>query len=134
MITEQVQILSTNLRLSGVEVGMRATHVNHPCTIWARQSRENAIWLMDLTYALGEEYLSRYTRGYHKSLEVLKTLPILQAPARGLTPFTQAFAEVYRCEDPVEGYRKYYCHEKHFATWKHGEVPDWFKKLPSLIS
>jgi hypothetical protein len=35
MILESAQILSTVLRLNGVDQGYKTTHANHPCTLWA---------------------------------------------------------------------------------------------------
>jgi hypothetical protein len=44
-----------------------------------------------------------------------------------VTQFAQAMPAQYITPgDPVTGYRKYYNGEKHFATWKHREVPFWY--------
>jgi hypothetical protein len=44
-----------------------------------------------------------------------------------VTQFVQAMPAQYITPgDPVTGYRKFYNGEKHFATWKHREVPFWY--------
>ncbi len=38
MILESAQLLSTAVRLSGIDAGYKAAYKNHPCAIWTRQS------------------------------------------------------------------------------------------------
>ena len=68
--TEHVQMMSTVLRNTGVNVGFKSTHLNHPCTRWLRESLSNWRYLVKLTEALHEEWRYRYnhtTTKYHKS-------------------------------------------------------------------
>ena len=43
MILESAQLLCTALNEAGVPMPYRVTHKNHPCSIWVRESRANAI-------------------------------------------------------------------------------------------
>jgi len=125
MILESVQMLSTVLGGR-----YKPTHKNHPCTLWVSRSRANALWLIDLTYALNQEAQARYGHDRdHKSLAVLDELVYLQAvddlPDEGLTPFAQAMPEEFKDPDPVMAYRRYY-RSKPFVSWARGAQPDWW--------
>jgi hypothetical protein len=130
MPTEHTQILSTVCRVNGLDVGMKSTHQHHPCTLWAGKSKQNYIWLRDLTLVIGEEWCTRFNHicaDEHKSIAVLKTLPIPNLPNIGLTEHALAMPEEYRECDPVKAYRKYYIGAKqHLAKWKHGITPSWY--------
>jgi hypothetical protein len=55
MILEYAQILSTVLRLNGIDYGYKKTHANHPCTLWIGKSLCNWKWLRELAKALNTE-------------------------------------------------------------------------------
>ncbi len=112
--------------------GYPKAHAKHPCTLWARASKQNAMWLVRHMRALCFEYTARYGK-IHKQ----DALPMVyeaqlehcefELPCQ--TEFVQAITntDLHR-DDPVEGYREYYRKEKaHFCTWKHGDVPQWFE-------
>lgn len=129
MILETAQILSTahDHFETGVSGLYKPTHKNHPCSVWARQSRENYIWTLNLGKWLLYEYEKRYGR-VHKTSEVMDRLT--QVPKsleyHKLTPFAQAMPEIYQREDAVEAYRAYYIGDKApICKWK-TEVPWWF--------
>lgn len=109
----------------------RRTHYNHPCAIWARQSYDNYLWLLEHGYALAAEYNRRYQK-IHKCEEVLTWAAVngskLSFPEKGLTPFAQAMPEEYKDPDPVVAYRNYYRGAKrHIATWRHpAQPPEWW--------
>ena len=127
MILESAQMLCTVVRVLGIEAPYKATHKNHPCTIWARSSQQNWDWLVEHALALCAEYTKRYGK-IHKSqkhIEWCKSLAI-RLPSFGLTPFAQAMPEQYKNPCVVKAYRAYYHGEKsHFATWK-TEPPKWW--------
>lgn len=107
------------------------THVNHPCTIWTRQSLENYNWHLELMACLLMEYNKRYNK-VHKSLSVqqwlLRNTP-LHFPFQGRTPFPICMKEEYKVDDnPIQSYRSYYIKDKvRFAKWEpRAETPDWF--------
>lgn len=53
-----------------IEVPYKLTHKNHPCSLWARQSKGNFDWLIKHGKELCIEYSLRYKRT-HKSEEVI---------------------------------------------------------------
>lgn len=132
MPLEHAQLLSTAVRLSGIDAGYKITHKNHPCSIWVRESVQNFLWLVELTFCINEEWKQRYGHTHNmKSWEVIKTLPTPNLPDIPMTPFAQAMPMEYRTQDPVTAYRQYYNGAKqHIASWKHGDIPPWFKIRP----
>lgn len=106
-----------------------ATHINHPCAVWVRQSKENYTFAHNLLVALCSEYTYRYGK-IHKTFRtelgnILKAVP-KNIKSVGLTPFAQAMPDEYRHADVVTAYRAYYKHGKsHLHNWKNREVPDW---------
>jgi hypothetical protein len=64
MILESAQLLSNALYFSEMpEVApYKPTHVNHPCSVWVRESRANYLWLVDHFIALCDEYEARYNK------------------------------------------------------------------------
>ena len=127
MILETAQMLCTVAHRQGFDAPYRATHKNHPCTIWTRQSKQNWDWLVKHGLALCEEYTERYGK-VHKSqqhIEWCQSLSI-RLPDTGLTPFAQAMPPQYKNKCPVTAYRAYYKGEKSgFATWKRNK-PRWW--------
>lgn len=128
MILESAQLLSSAVRLSGIDAGYRLTHQNHPCSIWVRESLSNWIWLRDLTTALNDEYRFRYDKSInHKSYDVVCSLPQPNIEDIGLTQFRMAMPEEYQSDDVVESYRKYYINDKRdIAAWKNRTIPYWW--------
>ena len=61
------------------EVGLyKKAYWNHPCTVWARESKLNYLWLYVHFLALGSEYKFRYGREHAsitKLAEPLKKIP-----------------------------------------------------------
>lgn len=133
MITEQVQILSTVCRLSGLDIGYKITHKNHPCVKWVMESRKNFFWLYCLTIQLQKEWRLRFNHPnhiHHGAVKVLYGLPvtILSLPDKELTPFALAMPDYCKTDDPVESYRNYYMKEKrHLADWGNRGTPYWYK-------
>lgn len=127
MILEYAQLLSTAVRISGIDAGYKATHINHPCSIWTRASLANWLWLRDLTGALHSEW--QYRGGHthsHKSYIVVSGLPEPLIEDVGLTPHALCMPEEYKCEDVVEAYRNYYRGSKqHIHAWKKRPTPVW---------
>lgn len=109
-----------------------ATHINHPSAIWARQSKENYLWLANMLIALCEEYTHRYGKN-HKverdglSFVLLKTIP-KNIENKGWSEPTPAMPDdVKICSDSIASYRNYYMKNKtHLAKWKNRPVPEWY--------
>lgn len=127
MVLETAQILCTIANQQGLASPYKTTHGNHPCTVWARESLNNWLWLVEHGSAIALEYTKRYGK-VHKSQAVInwcfENIPNL--PDTGLTPFAQAMPDEYRCDNAVAAYRAYYRGAKaDIATWK-SEKPEWW--------
>ena len=91
--------------------GYRPVHVHHPCTVWARFSRANYIWLCRLALALAKEHNHRWPQNPPSSCEahaewLLANVPDL--PDYPLTPFAVAMPDIYKRGDPIKSYRAFY--------------------------
>jgi len=88
MALESTQMLATALNVSGGNTPYRTAHLNHPCSIWARESRQNWNWLYDHGMALCSEYKRIYNRE-HACVKVLLHMKdqVDCLPDVGLTPF-----------------------------------------------
>jgi hypothetical protein len=132
MITENVQMMSAAVRMSGIDVGYRLTHKNHPCTIWTRESLSNWIWLKRLTIALHKEWQFRFNHPsdhHHKAYDMMLTLPNPNIKDIGLTPFALAIPEKFKKPDPVESYRHFYAVDKrHLHKWTGRSNPNWINQ------
>jgi len=136
MILESAQMMCTVAREvteDKIYVPYKTTHLNHPCTKWARESRQNFLWLMDLFNELHEEWQYRFNHdtdhlSYYKLQEVDWELVLEQLPNIGLTQFAQAMPEEYRNDDAVIAYRNYYINDKAgLLTYTQRSKPEWIK-------
>lgn len=133
MILEYAQLLSTTVRLSGIDTGYKPTHTNHPSAIWVRQSISHWIWLRQLALELETEWLYRYGHSAdktHKSADVIRTLPKPFLPDIPWHDPPLVMPESYKCDDPIEAYREYYRRDKaSFATWTRRRHPKWMSEV-----
>lgn len=131
MVLETAQLLSTCHRVldsEWAELVYKKTHVNHPCSIWVRESSENYNWLLEHFVYLLEEYTFRYGKVHKCSeyLHILKNNPVDSDP---LTLFALAMPDEYKMDCPVLSYRKYYINAKSaLFSWTRRELPDWLHK------
>jgi hypothetical protein len=106
-----------------------ATHINHPSSVWVRQSGENYDWLFGLFQALMMEYTHRYGKTHATSrLEMhLAKLP-KNIPEKPFTEPTPAMPDDVKVPgDSIASYRRYYIQNKtHLANWKKRPVPEWY--------
>jgi hypothetical protein len=106
-----------------------ATHINHPSSVWVRQSAENYNWLFGLFQALMTEYTHRYGKTHATSrLEMhLAKLP-KNIPQKSFTEPTPAMPDDVKVPgDSIASYRRYYIQNKpHLASWKKRPVPEWY--------
>ena len=130
MIVESAQILTTIHHLYDSKqkhLVYKKTHEKHPCVIWAGNSKENYLWLLEHLSELIKEYEYRYGK-FHKTTEIKK---ILETPPKGLlsvglTDFAQAIPEEYKQKNAIKAYREFYKKEKmHFAKWTKRKKPNW---------
>ena len=104
---------------------------NHPCTIWARTSKENYEWLLYHAIALSAEYNYRYGK-VHKCLKVISWCnsnyqSLIDFPKKGITKHATAMPDHYKTDNAVESYINYYLGEKLTnAKWTRRKKPDIF--------
>lgn len=159
MILESAQMLSTAIRLlTGTHFKVRSNsgktmvshwvlpdedwelaiyktnHINHPCAIWARESRGNFKWLLSWMSHL---YLQKV--GPHKSAELIPYFDeyafVGKFPSEKLTPFVNCARNEGRgvdysdVEDVHEAYQRYmsdrWKETNITLSWKHGVEPEW---------
>ena len=131
MILESAQMLCTAHHVfgNGHNVPYKQAHLNHPSTIWVRESTHHYYWLYEHMLALGHEYTKRYGK---KHLTITKCEePLLYAPNDMPTlPYKhppQCMPDEYKCNDAVEAYRNYYLGAKaDFASWRNTKPPEWW--------
>ena len=96
MILETAQLLSTAYRYMWLADGQaphedlyKVTHLNHPCSIWARKSAHYYVWLVSYFKALHDEWLHR---GHGEHTSYRKLYNTFAAPANALvTPADPIF-------------------------------------------
>ena len=115
MIVESAQLLCNVYSLRGILAPYKPTHVNHPCSKWANESRANLDWLIEHAIELCHEKRLRF-RTMHSTEAVVKWCQanafMLEFKTTGLTAFAQATPEIYKQANAVEAYRAYYKTEK----------------------
>lgn len=112
----------------------KAVHMNHPCTVWTRQSAANYQWHYTHFLALCDEYTHRYNK-VHATDKLLRDtlvkLPYNISHQHGLTRFALAMNAQPQCihiEDPVRSYREFYQtkKERFSMAWTKRSTPEWF--------
>ena len=137
MPTESLQMISTCLDYYGFNSPYKPVMLNHPCTLWARESRDNMQWLVNHCIALCKEYTVRYGKTHKVETTVKQYSKLVDEmldvlPEKGLTTFAQAMPDKYKNEDVCLAYQQYYLHEKwHFAEWK-TQPPLWWPPRHSI--
>lgn len=156
MILESAQMLSTVHRvLDGIEtrkpsksgktmvkwwslpderdaVLYRPTFVNHPCTIWTRESMHNYEWHYKHFVALCNEYTYRYGKTHLSETKLIKILAKLpnNIPRGKMTDFAKAMGAAPQCikEDAIESYKLYYHTKQEYMpmVWTKRKQPEWF--------
>jgi hypothetical protein len=116
MILETAQMLYSVhwvLELELPEIAYKKTHINHPCSIWARTSVQNYKWLCELGKELCREYTFRYSK-VHKTEKHIVWLDnnIPDLPGIDFTEPAQAMPVEYKHADPVCAYRTFYIKNK----------------------
>lgn len=155
MIVESAQMLSTAHRMLDGDIEIRpsksgkrmvkywklndyretvlykAVHMNHPCTVWCRQTEENYMWLYEHFDELCKEYRHRYNKIHLTEQLLLKPLrtPPNSIPSSRLTPFALAMPDEYKSDNAVESYQRYYQSKQNSfrMLWTKAEIPSWYK-------
>jgi len=109
-----------------------ATHLNHPSSVWCRQSDLNYDWLFNMFQALMAEYTYRYGKVHATSrLEVFLAQIPKNIPKGPFTQPTPAMPDEVKIPgDSIRSYRNYYIKNKpHLASWKKRQQPEWYANL-----
>lgn len=125
MVLETTQLLSTAINELGGQGPYKSTHVNHPCSKWARNSDHNYIWLLKHLVALCNEYRSRYGKT-HKCSQYIMQLTNDKPKFKiiGMTPRPNCTGEYAEMEDLYTAY-KFYLNDK----WSNDKrTPTWYGK------
>ena len=107
------------------DVPYRQAHLNHPSTIWARESRPNYYWLYEHMIALGQEYTKRYGK-VHMTID--KCRWALSFCPDGITSvvFTeppQCMPDQYKVPgDSITAYWNYYEQDKYKVANKNEQI------------
>lgn len=117
MILESAQMLCTAHRYYGNEdVPYKTAHLNHPSSIWCRQSIPNYMWLYNHMIALGKEYTKRYGKNH---LTITKCKEPLSVSPEGIDTYVsfteppQCMPDEYKVEgDSLSAYWNYYEQDK----------------------
>ena len=113
MILETAQMLSTaHIELDGIQIAYKATHKNHPSTVWIRSSAAAYEWAYTHMMALSDEYKRRYGK-IHKTIrehaKALSQLPVnLEDCRKPFTPPPQCMYDECKRDDTVLAYQVYY--------------------------
>ena len=120
---------------------MKPAMLNHPSTIWARQSLDNFDWLLYHGVSLCGEYTHRYEKEHGTQKRIVdcglyrEFIENHNYPLDELTPVSIAMDDMYRIENifddewdfVIESYRHYYLEGKwRFAEWRKDRRPEWF--------
>ena len=121
---------------------MKPAMLNHPSTIWARETRGNWNWLMEHAIALCDEYTLRYNREHGSESRIMETPPYpYPDDTSAITPVTIAMFDKYRLDEKefsnrnpnwtgwdfvIASYRHYYLEGKwKIAEWR-TQRPEWW--------
>lgn len=134
MILESAQMLCTAHHCYGsaeqkANVPYKQAHLNHPSTIWARQSKSTYMWLYEHMMALGTEYYVRYGKTH---LTITKCKEFLATPPKHIqgdewSQPPQAMPDEYKHKDSIIAYWQYYINDKsHIA----GKTENKYRQIP----
>ena len=109
---------------------MKASHINHPSNIWARETSSNYMYLWKIYMATLAEYTHRYGKKHgsgRASITLMRTPNNIKQGK--LTTLPQAMPDYCKIVgNSIQAYKNYYINEKsYFAKWKSSEIPERFK-------
>lgn len=109
----------------------KATHINHPCAIWVRESPLHYIYLYELFVQLCKEYTRIYGKVHLTEKKLINTLKNIPIGLKSIKPvfksFPKAMPMLCREDSVIESYRKYYrLYKVNIVEWYEDEIPEWF--------
>lgn len=139
MIIESCQMLSTNAQIYGEETRYKKSFMNHPSTIWARESSANFRNLTFLARCLHDEFCRRYNKVSHGSKDVIDQMYSLchsrtfnsKFPTNTETPLPLCMPDEYKSNDVVESYRNFFANKPNLSYIR-GTIPAWVHGYRSI--
>lgn len=110
----------------------KASHINHPQNIWLRSNNSNYMWSYELFMEIMEEFTYRYDNPNHKSMNLMCHL---DSPPNNIHKGTfyeppLTMDDIYKSNDTIGSYRRFYIHGKQFATWNRKRAkPEWMNNV-----
>ena len=117
MQIESAQMLCTTFHHYGLDAPYKRAHYNHPSTKWVRESMDHVSWLLEHGLEICKEFEIRYGK-QHATRKVLLWvrdnlyLLVGKIPYNGFTPPPQCMDNIYKSNNTLESYRKFYIEEK----------------------
>jgi len=133
MYLESTQMLATNANFYGFQTRYRNAHLNHPSTIWARESLSNYRNLVNLAGCLRNKFLNYSGKDSHGCDDVWKKCLELSVfdkdfadkfPTKGDTPLPLCMPDEYKSDDIVESYRLFFANKPRLR-YVEGSIPRW---------
>ena len=138
MIVESCQMLANCYSLEQLEFAPKTkkdtvrkhSYYNHRCSKWVRESIYNFDWLLTHAIEMVEEKLYRGGK-LHFCIDFLTWCKLNEPnlPHINQTKPALAMPDEYKCDDPVESYRRYYTECKRNTirmTWTKRQPPEWW--------
>ena len=111
----------------------KASFINHPSAVWARESAWNYYWLEGLWIHLCREYTYRYDKDhatYIKLAKYFQFAPYNLLFDKGATAVPQCMPDDVKANDSVVAYQNYYIkYKKDFARWTRRPTPEFMKEV-----
>ena len=142
MCVESAQMMASALRRWGATdeqmpltqkgTSYKGGYKNHPCTIWAGDSRANFVWLSLHAIEQCEEYTRRFGKEHacYKPINHMSRMwKSVKFEENQMTTFAQAMPDEYKDDDVVKAYRAYYhskADSKGGVHYRHTSPPDWW--------
>ena len=129
MILESAQMLCTahHELLHEPDVPYKRAHVNHPSTVWVRESLSHYFWLYEHMLALGNEYTKRYGKKHLTITKCKKPLELapINIPEKQFKQPPQCMPDEYKDECSIKAYRNYYTKDKYKVANKNEKLKLW---------
>ena len=114
MPVEAVQMLVSVMLRHGVQPGVttkagtvhKGGYHNHPCTVWAGDTYQNAYWVWQWGIALCKEYTKRYGKEHFAESQLRRIAQVLwMVPNGSFTTPAQAMPDECKASDVITAYR-----------------------------
>lgn len=142
MPLETAQMLSTaiqtvsNQKLDDI---YKIAHLNHPCSVWVRESSGNFLWLYEHGKALCDEYTLRYGKIHaarkviDRCYELLVTLSLENEMDYDMTPFAKAMPDIHKSiQNPTDAYKSYL--KSKYSDWEEKKMLSYGRRKVTVSS